>query len=220
MKTINQEELFNLLAEVQSATPCGISFFTNARAKKTDNPYGNIYKLNKINCFIGGKYENAVNNALVRRGQVPGFEVSERTWGGKITPCLVQKGDKTYLAAQVLKALPTYWYRKNGILTLIDKEKIKEFLPADIEELVKYREYSLDNLVAINFGGASYKVKITNKISTRNPAKPSKIKPIKKDYLDKTYQKRYCEDKVSKVDLDDLGNYDPGDSEYWDKKDF
>jgi hypothetical protein len=190
VKRINQEELFNILAAIDSPQPIGLSTLTNSGARKTDNPYGEIYKLTKSNCFVGGKYENMINNALVRKGRVPGFEVGERTWGGKLTACIVQKGDKSYLAAQVLKRQDTYLYRKNGILTVIDKEKIKEFLKPKVEELVQYRNFSLDNIVGINLGGIQYKIRITNKISTKNPAKPAKIKSIKKDYIGDLYDKK------------------------------
>lgn len=195
MKVINQEELFNILAEVKGATPCGLSTITKVDARKTGNPYGEIYKLSKSNCFVGINYEANVNNALEKAGHVPYFDAEQRKWGNHLTAAIIQKGDKSYLAANVLKTAPTYLYRKNGILTIVKKEKIAQFLPPEKAEIVRYRNFSLDNIVGINIGGAQYRVKITNKISTKKlEVKPAKVKSIKK--IKKNYS---------------FGNTDPGD---------
>lgn len=213
MKVINQEQLFNILAEIRGATPCGLSTITKVNARKTNNPYGEIYKLNKSNCFVGINYEANVNNALVKTGHVPSFDAEKRTWGTHLTAAIIQKGDKSYLAANVLKTAPTYLYRKNGILTIIKKEKIEQFLPAEKEEIVRYRNFSLDNIVGINIGGAQYRVKITNKISTKKlELKSTKIKSIKK-----SYSKPFGN--TDPGDPNQIGNGDNSDDEYWLRRD-
>lgn len=200
MKTINQEELFGLLAAIEFPQPIGLTTLTKVNVRKTGNKFGDIYKLNKTNCFVGGKYENMVNNALIREGRVPGFEVGERSWGGKITPCLVAKGDKTYLAAQVLKSSPTFLYRKNGILTIINKKEIEDILPPENKELVKYRNFTLDNIVGVNLGGEQYKVRITNKISTHKPTLKKIKKPVLKiKSIKKNYKKQSIDDMIDEV---------------------
>ena len=162
MKVINQEELFNLLATIDHATPIGLSALTEVRAKKTNNPYGRIFKLNKISAFAGIDYEANMNNALVKQGQVPSYDPSPRTYGTHLTSSIIHHKDNDYFACRVLKSRPLYMIRNpRGYLELIDKKKIEHLIPKDKKEIITYRNYLLSSIKQINIGKKQYK--ITNK---------------------------------------------------------
>lgn len=184
-ETVTPDQLGLVLMAMRSAAPIAFSALVDARARKTGNDFGVIRKLSSVQAFTGASYEAAVNRQILREGAVaPAFEAKERQWGERLSPCLVRKEDTgdLYLAVHVLRASrPTYLYRptdKGGAWTPIAKDRIARFLPAEqsaaeaqgVEREVVYRNYRLDNLVSVSFGGKRYRVR-----------RPAPVAPVSND---------------------------------------
>lgn len=166
-KVISPMELRNLLSSMSGAHPVSITTITDAKAKKTDNPYGTILKLSRVNGFIGANYATAVNRQRMREGSLPFFEAEERTWGTRINPYLVEHKGEYYLTLKVERALqkPMYMYQNQG-LKLIDEKKIRKFLPEKrkaenqgLEKDVIVRDYKLSSIVTITVNKKTYKIR-------------------------------------------------------------
>lgn len=182
--TVTPDQLGLILMGVRSAAPIAFSALTDARARKTGNPYGVLRKLSTVQAFTGAAYEAAVRRQADREGNDPTFEVKERKWGRRISPALVvneQTGD-LYLVAHILKAKrPTYLYQRTaGFWSPVAKERIQQWLPADrtaevaeaqgVERAVCYRNYRLDSLCTMTLNGVRYRI--------RRPAAPAGSAPV------------------------------------------
>lgn len=171
MKTISLPQLQVLLARIKGAKPLTISAFVDARPKKTGNPFAAIRKLSKVNGMTGANYEASVNRQQDREmGELaPGFEAKERKWGDRVSPALVEKDGKWYLAIQPRStAKPLYFTQKTGEpFKHTAKETIAHLLPAQrdngaaqgVEQAVIYRNYSLENIAAVTIDGESYRIR-------------------------------------------------------------
>ncbi len=193
-KTVTVTELANILAQVSHATPIGFTSLTDARAKKTDNPYGTIRKLTKVTAFTGATYETSVNRQMVREGngEAPAFVAKERSWGNRISAALVSKLDndtgevRFYLPAQIQRASkPLYLVLKErtrgkAILTAVPKEIVAPWLPKEkpeaphqpVDKPIVYRDYSLDSLITVSIGGCRYRVRRDKPLVSDAPSKP------------------------------------------------
>ncbi len=173
MKTINQTQLLAILRGVTHAQPIAFSALVDARAKKTGNPFGEIQKISRVSAFTGMDYEASVNRQLGREDSQLTFKAKERSWGERVSPALVQNGDKFYLVAKVERAAsPVYLVRKplgrkrTLMLQPIAKEAIAAFLPAHkaatnqgTEKEIVYRNYGLDGITQLSIGGERYRVR-------------------------------------------------------------
>ena len=174
--TVSPERLRQILASVRHATPFTAITFTDAGARKTDNPYLNVYKLTKVNGMTGTIYANAVNRQAAREGTDPSFQAQPRKWGKRIAPGLVANdtGDQFYLPAQLnpsLKPKPLYLVRA-GVgkrLKAVPKEQVAAWLPAakdgasaqGLAKPITYRDYSLNSIIALSLNGQKYRVRQT-----------------------------------------------------------
>ena len=92
MKTINKptmyislEELQTILMNVERPTFTKIVSKTKPKMNKTDNPYyEQVEKTSIGQYFIGGTYEDMVNNRMIKEGIEPTFESMECSVGQKV----------------------------------------------------------------------------------------------------------------------------------------
>lgn len=161
MKAINHTTLLSLLAQVKGATFATIIAETVPKLKKTGNTLGHVRKVSRVNVCLGFQYENAVNRQLGREDQEADFQAAPRQWGTKVTPMIVEHKDKFYIETKVEKSLDSQYIDEDG--KEIPFALVEPFLPAkrkstrqgtDKEILV--RDYSLDSLKTIAFGGETY----------------------------------------------------------------
>jgi len=173
--TVTVAQLRSILADITHATPFSATTLTDAKAKKTDNPLGTVYKLTRVNGMVGTHYGSAVERQQGREGvDTPSFTPQPRSWGERIAPALVRNGDTFYLPAQLnptIKPKPLYLIRDQfkGRLTSVPKEKVAPWLPADrgtakaeaqgVEREVVYRDYRLDSLISLSINGRKYRVR-------------------------------------------------------------
>ena len=161
MKAITQATLLSLFAQVKGATFATIITETDPKLKKTGNTLGPVRKVSRINVCLGFQYENAVNRQLGREGQESDFVTAPRQWGTKVTPMIVEHKEKFYLETKVEKSLSSMYIDESG--KEIPFELVKPFLPKrstssrqGTEKEILVRDYSLNSLKSIAFGGETY----------------------------------------------------------------
>ena len=175
MKTISQAQLIVLLSNVKNAQPIGFSALTEVKAKAALGK--RLLKLSTVNAFTGADYESSVNRQASREGKEESFVASARSWGKRVSPALVAKQEesgaqKFYLVAQIRSARkPIYLVQnKEGTspLQITAKEQIKDFLPTvrpalnqGLDKEVIYRNYKIESIKQICFGGERYRVRET-----------------------------------------------------------
>lgn len=180
MRTITRNQLRAILAEVKGSTAVSLVAVTDARARKTGNPFvtlGPIRKVCKVNGMVGTDHEGAVVRQQAREGVAdPNYRAVDRSWGTRLSAALVQKGDEFYLPIQLnpaFKVRPVYVAPKivgiDARLVPVDRAQIAPFLPPDrteqdaahqgVDRCVVRRDYRLDSIAAIAIGGQRYRVR-------------------------------------------------------------
>lgn len=163
---IPKNRLYQVLVEPKGATFVTLTALTDARAKKTNNPFGKINKLTKLNCMVNFNYDEGVRRRLLAEGKDPETFQPGSSWHepvfdqGRLTPiCKHKQEGSLYLRVAILKVLeaPRY-FTQDG--KEIDREKIKEFLPAPstydnqgLEEPLRFACYKLDSIKELIING-------------------------------------------------------------------
>lgn len=182
MKKITHTQLVELVRNSPGAFPVGILSETDARAKKTGNPYGEIRK--RVYCvgFVGANYEASVNREAGRQGGNAGeFKAKPRPWGewlpGLESKVATHKG-RFYLRTQSApgqrerqKAEILFYRGENG--QFLRHRDVAPFLPAksfssrqasvgvgsDAQaEQIDVREYAFDSILRIRHKGETFEV--------------------------------------------------------------
>lgn len=167
MKTVSVSQLVSVLRAIGHACPIGFSAMTDARPRKTGNPFVGIAKLSKVSAFTGADWEASVNRQLAREDKAPTFEQSERQWGVRVSPALIEKDGSFYLVAQVQHARTTYLAKRASGQSwqIVNKDTVRAFLPPSRPAAVGtdkglfYRNYSLANLARVTVRGETYRIR-------------------------------------------------------------
>jgi len=160
MKAINQATLIDTINAVKGATFATIITETDARLKKTGNPFGPVRKISRVNVCLGFQYEAAVNRQRTREDSEADFEARPRQWGERISAMLIGHKGRTYLETKVQRALETSYIDATG--KELSKEDVSPFLPArsksrqEVADEVIVRDYALDSIRSLAFGGETY----------------------------------------------------------------
>jgi hypothetical protein len=164
---ITKNELLTLLMSVDKPTFTNILYKIKVKMNKTDNPYyERVFKTTKGNFFIGGTYEDMVNERMKKEGLTPNFVSEENNVGEHITKCVQfnEKYNKHYLQ---------YFSFENSIHSTeyefegrnIDREMFKSFevkksetsrQPQDNKHQVQ--SLTIDNIKKITLNGTKYNV--------------------------------------------------------------
>ena len=166
-KKITQQELLTLLMNVEKPTFTNIVSEVFPKMNKTGNPYfGKVVKKSKGNYFIGGSYEDMVNNRMEKEGMEPTFESKECSVGEHISKC-VQYNDNTkkhylqYFTFPTSKPSSTFEFEGNEI----DKQLFESFMVKKSEKSRqpqdnKHQPQSLTttNIKEITLEGVHYEV--------------------------------------------------------------
>ncbi len=176
MKTVTRLQLIDLLAGVKTATPIGFTALTDAGARKTGNPFAQVFKLSRVWPFTGTSYGNAVNRQLAREGSDAVFVPASPRYE-RLSPALVQfTNGKFGVPVQFNPTLrqasrPLYLVRHTLLapLQLVPKDAIAPFLPtpsvsnrqldAGIESPIIWRTYGVESLLRVTLGGETYRVR-------------------------------------------------------------
>jgi hypothetical protein len=163
MKAITQSALIGLLNGIKGATFATLNTRTDAKLKKTGNPFAMpVTKESRVNVTLGFQYEAAVNRQRTREGTEADFEARPRQWGERVpgTFLVTHKG-RTYLETKVERSVETPVYRDaNGVE--LDPEAVKPFLPSrggnrqGVEREIVVRDFALDSILAIRMKKEDY----------------------------------------------------------------
>jgi len=177
MKTISQNELLKIISESKGAIPVGLFSVTDARARKTGNPYGKIFKLCRAVGFVGANYQRAVENEAARQGEnASEFQAESLPWGNwLIQNKVIEHKGELYLRTQTApgqrRKQPA---RVTGYLSeslqILSREQVKPFLPesresskqqdeAGLSETVWVRTYKFNSIKKIRINGKTYWLK-------------------------------------------------------------
>lgn len=176
MKTINHSQLLELVKNQSGAKPVGFTALTDAKARKTGNPFGLIYKQIRAVGFVGADYQKAVQREASRQNvNGESFQADSLPWGEWLVPNKVisHKGS-LYLRTQT-----TPGQRKRQAARLLayrgadgrflSPDAVKPFLPPandsakqsaiGLEGKVMVRTYAFASLQKVRINGRTYQVK-------------------------------------------------------------
>ena len=164
MNIISRERLLLMLLEVRGASFATITTRTDARLKKTGNPFGYVEKISRVNVTLGFQYANAVNRQRTREETEADFEAMPRQWGERSaqSPLLIEHKGKMYLETKIERSLSHEYIAGDG--RALTDEEVRPFLPArgasrqDVEKEILVRDYAIDSIIGIAFGGQVYVV--------------------------------------------------------------
>jgi len=162
MKAITQTQLVALLGEVKGATFATLITETDARLKKTGNPFGTVRKVSRVNVTLGFQYEAAVNRQRTREDSEADFEVAPRQWGQRVPgTMLVEHKGRTYLETKVERSLGCTYVDASG--NELTAEDVAPFLPKrsgsgrqGTEKAILVRDYALDSIRSLRFAGEDH----------------------------------------------------------------
>jgi len=178
MKAITQPELLATLDGIKGATFATIVTETDARLKKTGNPFGPVRKVSRVNVTLGFQYASAVNRQRTREGSEADFESAPRQWGERVTPMLVEHKGRTYLETKVENVYSTEYYTTDG--RKLSREDVAPFLPSrsgssrqKTEKEIVVRDYAIDSIRSLAMKGEEFIM--LQPIATPIPAQTQKV---------------------------------------------
>jgi hypothetical protein len=169
-QVITRKQLEKKLMSIVGATPATIVAETDYKMNKTNNPYyGEVTKITTANVFINFNYQNSVNKARIKEGNEEVFEAHSRKWGERITgtPLIMHKG-VFYLEARLLstdKTRSALFHLGQPINKALlspyvtEKKSSAEHQGVSEENVIVMRDYKVENIREIRFGGNIYIVK-------------------------------------------------------------
>lgn len=179
MKQITYSELIGRLEVSRGAMPVGIRATTDAKARKTGNPYGIISKVVRAVGFVGADYEIAVKNTGIKQGisETVNFVASKLPWGEWLIPCKVitHKG-AYYLRTQTTSGMRNRqgakvlaYFSESG--EILSYRQVALFLPGashsakqenvgitNTDSQVWVRTYRFDSIQSLRFGGEAFEL--------------------------------------------------------------
>ena len=178
MQTINHKQLYDLIADTKGAAIVGILALTDAKAKKTGNPFPEklVFKMVRAVAFVGANYQSAVEREQGRQGESGEFIAESLPWGQwAIDNKVIKHKGEFYLRTQSTPGqrraqaarLLGYFDLGGDELT---REQVAPFLPAVYESAkqqgeaglsntVWVRAYKFSSLLRIRINGQTYRVK-------------------------------------------------------------
>lgn len=165
MGQMTRQLLEATLRNLKGTVIATVTVYSDARARKTGNPFGKIFKRTKINGVLNFKYVNSVNNQRVREGGTPDFVPAARAWGVRIegTPIVEHKGN-VYVEMKVERCLSTEYFDDSG--SPLSEKHVKDYLPQHsssaehqgVEKEIILRDINIENIEAITVSGNTWEI--------------------------------------------------------------
>lgn len=172
MKTLNHLELLEKIKSLKGMAILGIESLTDARARKTGNPFGKILKKTRAVVHCGADYESAVNREALRQGGSPEFTAESLPYGQWLIPGkVIEHKGEFQLRTQSTpgkrrKQAPKVAFQTESGLPL-SYDEVKPFLPPKTEsnkqqeetgivETVHVRNFKFDSIKKIRIAGTTY----------------------------------------------------------------
>jgi hypothetical protein len=175
MQKITKSELKEKIAALRGAAPVGILAVTDARARKTGNPFGAIQKTVRCVGWVGARYAGSVERQMGREGVEGSFEASPLPWGEWDVPGkVIRHKGSFYLRTQstpgTRRKAPARVLRYDCESGELTREQVAPFLPAktesrkqaeaglEAENQIQVSTYSFDSIKRIRLGGQTYEI--------------------------------------------------------------
>lgn len=158
------------------AVMVGLSTLTDAKARKTGNPFGTVFKQSRGVGIVGADYQSAVRREGERQGaeNAQAFRAESRPWGEWLVPSKVatHKG-KLYLRTQSApRQRKTSPWKVNAYRDASGKflspETVKPFLPeksdsarqsaVGLDAKVEVREFCFDSIQKVRIDGKTFEL--------------------------------------------------------------
>ena len=159
----NSQSIIDLLINYTGHSFIGLTTLTDARAKKTGNPFGKILKKTRLLANIGFHYSNSLDNQAKREGKEIDFDIKPRRWGVRLpnTPLVEHKG-KHYLEYKAESVQSVEYFTEEG--EQIEKDLIEEFLPQprhsstqkDLDKKIILRDVAIENIISLRISKRVY----------------------------------------------------------------
>ena len=165
MRTISQKQLTALLFQLVGEAKIFLVTSTDPEMKKTGNPYvGRASKRSELECTIGRKYEQHVNDLRKVENKIADFEAKPRKWGTPVegTP-LVRHDEKLYLSVEVDRQVSTHYLVDGRIVpesfleNWLQKMKVEGARQGLAAPVVR-RDFKLESIIEIEINGEHYEV--------------------------------------------------------------
>ena len=155
---LNQKQLIKMIRLSRGAPILGVTYSSDARLKKTGNPYGEVYKETSCVVQLAVNYKRALEKQAAIRGENPVLETHARTWGKVMEDCrsLVEYNGKHYLNAVLQNKIYSKYFTKDGKELTLDE--VKPFLPKSSHSVVPVINPALSHIKEIRFKGRKYEV--------------------------------------------------------------
>ncbi len=175
MKTLSHADLLEKLQTISGNMFIGIQAITDAKARKTNNPHGIIFKHVRAVGAVGANYQSSVNREATRQGGLPEFQADSLPWGKWLIPGkVIEHGKRLYLRTQC-----TPGQRRKQPARVLDyrnewgqfieradaqafittrKESAKQQGATGINKTIWVSNYAFDSIRKIRIGGTTYKL--------------------------------------------------------------
>jgi len=176
MKTLTHNQLIQILQANKGTQIIGIQALTDSKARKTNNPFGVIFKKVRATGFVGVDYQQSVEREAVRQGtDSTDFQAEKLPWGKWLLPNkVIEHNQKFYLRTSATpgqrkrhQAKVLGYYDASG--NRLQGDKVKPFLPsrresnkqqedAGLAGTVDVRAYAFDSIQKVRVKGETYKL--------------------------------------------------------------
>jgi len=157
------QSIIDLLINYNGHSFVGLTTLTDARAKKTGNPFGKILKKTRLLANIGFHYANSLNSQAKREGKEIDFDIKPRRWGVRLpnTPLVEHKG-KHYLEYKAEDVQSVEYFTEEG--EQIEKSEIEQFLPQksasstqkELDKKIILRDVAIENIISLRISKKVY----------------------------------------------------------------
>ncbi len=168
---LTELDLVALLSEIRGARAIGLTVETDARLRKTGNPYGPVTKVSRVNVQVNFHYDANVLKRLAAEGKDADEFKKGTSWhapvlteDGKLTPfCQNPKTGELYLRVQLLGRGETRYFTAEG--TEVYEGELEPWLPKEsayanqgCDNPLEFRVYKLSGILEVRVGGDQYTV--------------------------------------------------------------
>jgi len=166
---LTENELVAKLSAIRGAKAVGLIVETDARLKKTGNPYGPCTKVAAVNVQVNFHYDAGVLRRLAAEGKSEedfrkgtSWHVAVLTEDGKLTPfCQHPESGELYLRVQLLGKGDTRYFTAEGIE--VSEGELEPWLPKKstyenqgLDAPLVFLTYKLSSVVELAVDGERY----------------------------------------------------------------
>lgn len=174
MKKLTHNQFAQMLADVKGVALVGLSTLTDAKARKTNNPFGIIFKQCRGVGLVGADYQASVNREGERQGVQADYQAESLPWGQwKIANKVIEHKGQLYLRTQSSpgqrrKSPVRLIAYRNATGQFLPSDKVKPFIPetresekqqnSGLEKTVWVRTYGFNSIKKVRVNGQTFEL--------------------------------------------------------------